>query len=212
MPTQYNSEEILMTTNSSAYVRLAAMALMGSMASGCATITKGSTDTITVDTSPSGATCRVTQDGQTVAIINPTPGSMVVPKSKNDLAVDCEKEGYTRAAGNLSSEFEAMTFGNILFGGVIGVAVDAASGALNQYPPMITLTLAPQSFRGLDERDRFYDRLRDDFEREYEATVARIKTRCGEPEACERQLRLAEEGRSRQLNRIESDRLAARVS
>jgi hypothetical protein len=36
---------------------------------------------------------------------------------------------YARAAGTLSSEFESMTFGNILLGGVIGIAVDAASGA-----------------------------------------------------------------------------------
>ena len=112
----------------------------------------------------------------------------------------------------LRSEFAAMTFGNILFGGIIGVAVDAASGALNEYPPMITLTLAPEQFRDLDERDRFYDRMRKEFEREYVATVARIKERCGEPEQCDRQLRLAAEGRERQLDRIERGRIEARIA
>ena len=97
--------------------------------SACATITHGSNDTITVNTNPTGASCEIKQGANTIAFINPTPGSMMVPKSKNDLSVFCNKDGYETAAGNLSSEFQAMTFGNIIFGGLIGVAVDAASGA-----------------------------------------------------------------------------------
>ena len=40
----------------------------------------------------------------------------------------------------MASEFQAMTFGNILFGGLIGVVVDAASGATHEYPPLVTIT------------------------------------------------------------------------
>ena len=37
-----------------------------------------------------------------------------------------------------------MTFGNILFGGIIGVAVDASSGAMNEYPSSVTVRLIPE--------------------------------------------------------------------
>lgn len=178
----------------------------------CATITQGSTDTVTVDTRPPGAVCTITQNGQTVAVINPTPGSMVVPKSKNDLAVDCEKDGFNRSAGLLASEFEAMTFGNIIFGGVVGVAVDAASGALNEYPPIITLTLQPEEFRNPEERDQFFDKQRDEFKREYDATVARIAERCKEDANCKNQLAMAADAREARLREIEARRLAARVA
>ena len=43
----------------------------------------------------------------------------------------------------LSSEFQAMTLGNVLIGGVVGIVVDAASGAAGRYPNSVTLTLAP---------------------------------------------------------------------
>src|SRR3546814_11462905 len=50
-----------------------------------------------------------------------------------------------------------MTFGNILFGGIIGVAVDASSGAMNQYPSSVTIALVPESFTSTTARDVFFD-------------------------------------------------------
>src|SRR3546814_11002644 len=49
-----------------------------------------------------------------------------------------------------------MTFGNILFGGIIGVAVDASSGAMNQYPSSVTIALVPESFTSTTARDVFF--------------------------------------------------------
>jgi hypothetical protein len=43
------------------------------------------------------------------------------------------------AAGNLASEFQAMTFGNTLLGGIIDIAIDAASGAMHQYSDSVTI-------------------------------------------------------------------------
>ena len=42
----------------------------------------------------------------------------------------------------LRSEAEAMTAGNILFGGVIGLGVDAATGAMHRYDENITVPLS----------------------------------------------------------------------
>ena len=47
-----------------------------------------------------------------------------------------------------------MTFGNILFGGIIGIAVDAASGAMHQYPDSVTITLIPDEFATAEARGR----------------------------------------------------------
>jgi hypothetical protein len=36
-----------------------------------------------------------------------------------------------------------MAAGNIIFGGVIGLGVDAVSGALNKYPDQVTVAMSP---------------------------------------------------------------------
>ncbi|MEQ9244480.1 MAG: hypothetical protein RLO21_00680 [Nitratireductor sp.] len=117
------------------------MALMGSA---CSTIVEGTDQTVTVATDPSGAACELTRGGETVGVVNPTPGSILVDKSSDNISVICSKDGYQDASGTLTSEFEGMTFGNILFGGIIGVAVDASSGAMNEYPSSVTVRLIPE--------------------------------------------------------------------
>src|SRR3546814_17704285 len=82
----------------------------------------------------------------TLAVVNPTPGTVQIEKSKDTITVRCKKEGFFETAETLDSEVQGMTFGNILFGGIIGVAVDASSGAMNQYPSSVTIALVPESF------------------------------------------------------------------
>jgi len=72
-----------------------------------------------------------------------TPGTIVLPKSKHDVAVNCVKQCYTTGVGVLVSEIEIMTAGNVLFGGVIGLGIDAASGAINKYQPGIEIAMSP---------------------------------------------------------------------
>ncbi len=182
------------------------------LSSGCATITKGSTDTVTVDTRPPGATCALSQAGVTVAYVNPTPGTVQVEKSKNDISVRCEREGFQPAVGVLSSELEGMTFGNILFGGLIGVAVDASSGALNKYPPMVQIVMVPDQFRDEFERDRFFDDRLRDIDRAHEDAVASIRRSCGQnADECQSRLARADDSRAEAVARIGAQRLAAVV-
>ena len=110
------------------------------LASGCATITKGSQQTVTIATDPAGAVCDLTRDAKPLAVVNPTPGSMPVEKASGSIAILCRKAGYKDVAGTLASEFQAWTFGNIILGGLIGIAVDAASGAMHEYPAKVTIT------------------------------------------------------------------------
>src|SRR3546814_7416283 len=93
----------------------------------------------------------------TLAVVNPTPGTVQIEKSKDTITVRCKKEGFFETAETLDSEVQGMTFGNILFGGIIGVAVDASSGAMNQYPSSVTIALVPESFTSTTARDVFFD-------------------------------------------------------
>jgi hypothetical protein len=122
-------------------------------ATGCATIVKGKSQNITVDTKPQGAVCTLTRDGNTIAVINPTPQTIQINKDKDVITVICKKDGYLETSGDVTSKFQAMTFGNVIFGGIIGVGVDAGSGAMNEYPPMVTFTLIPAVFENADEKD-----------------------------------------------------------
>ena len=54
----------------------------------------------------------------------------------------CAKEGYQTATVSRPPSFGAATFGNIIAGGVIGVVVDAASGANYTYSDDIRMDLA----------------------------------------------------------------------
>jgi hypothetical protein len=104
----------------------------------CATLTQGTTLTITMNTVPTGANCELNRDGTTVAVINPTPGSIPVEEASGTISVLSKRTGYPDCAGVLASEFQAMPFGNSLFGGLIGVVVGAASGTMNKHPDMVT--------------------------------------------------------------------------
>lgn len=117
------------------------LALCG--ASGCSSIVKGTDQQIVVNTDPTGARCEIRRDGQLIAVADPTPQPVTVSKSKNDLLLACSKAGYQTSQQSLPSDIEAMTLGNIVFGGVIGLAVDAGTGALNKYDANITVPLSP---------------------------------------------------------------------
>jgi hypothetical protein len=43
----------------------------------------------------------------------------------------------------ISSNMESMTAGNIILGGVIGLGVDAMTGAMNKYTPEIQVIMTP---------------------------------------------------------------------
>ena len=66
-----------------------------------------------------------------------TPGSVMVRNACDQLAISCTKEGYVPAnpaAGTVQDKAKKMAWGNIVFGGIIGIAVDRSTGAGCQYP------------------------------------------------------------------------------
>lgn len=113
------------------------LALVGACAlsfAGCASVVEGTDQQISVSTpGANGAHCNLSSPDGTYNISS-TPGTVTVDKSKHDIAVLCQKTGYEDGNTTISSNFEGMTLGNILIGGVVGVGIDAASGAMNEYP------------------------------------------------------------------------------
>jgi hypothetical protein len=110
---------------------------------GCATIMEGSGESVTIETNPAGALCDVDRTGTHLGTVAKTPGSVRIDKSKNDLTVYCKEDGFQPASVTESPKFVGTTFGNIVAGGLIGVVVDAASGANYEYPTNIHLDMAP---------------------------------------------------------------------
>ncbi len=107
------------------------------MLMGCATIMHGSSQTVGISSSPSGA--RVTINGE---YRGETPLRVDLAR-KQDYIIKVEKEGFEPASSTITSKVSGMTFGNIIFGGLIGLAVDAGSGGmykLSQDDVQITLT------------------------------------------------------------------------
>ena len=122
---------------------IAGLLVLAGLLPGCATIVQGGSQNVTVETNPPGATCAVDRMGQRLGMVAPTPGTVRIDKSKNDLAITCTKDGFRPASIAQTPSFGAATLGNIIAGGVIGVVVDAASGANYTYPADVKLELSP---------------------------------------------------------------------
>ena len=121
---------------------IAAIAALGAALSGCASIVEGTTQSIAITSPPTdGAKCVLTSSEGTYYVT--TPGNTTVHKTKNDLDVVCTKDGFKEARTTIPSHFNGATAGNILAGGVIGLGIDAATGANYNYPTEFAVTMDP---------------------------------------------------------------------
>jgi hypothetical protein len=121
---------------------IAAIIMMAGLA-GCASVMSGTSQTLTLETIPSGADCSLSRKGLVIGRVNPTPGAVYVQRTHDDITVSCTKDGYQTGSFVNKSGLEAATFGNIILGGLVGVAIDAASGANNKYDEKMRIVLAP---------------------------------------------------------------------
>ncbi|WP_419729103.1 hypothetical protein [Lichenicola sp.] len=125
-------------------MRVALFLIACSGLSACATIVNGSNQSMTVSTDPPGAACELSRGTETLGAVALTPGSVRISKSKDDMQVVCRKAGFQDATQASTPNFGGATFGNIIAGGVVGVVVDAATGANYTYPSAIRLTMVPE--------------------------------------------------------------------
>ena len=112
--------------------------------SGCASIFEGTTQQISVSTTPAGARCTFWRNGTLISDIASTPGSVTIRKTKDDLTIICDKRGYGTATYVNHSGLAMATFANILTAG-LAWAYDSTRGADNKYEGQVSLALPAAS-------------------------------------------------------------------
>ena len=105
------------------------IALVSIILTSCATIIHGTSQTVAISSNPTNA--KVFVDGQETGI---TPVNVDL-KRKDSHTVRIELDGYSPYEINLNRKVDAWIAGNIVFGGIIGLAVDAISGGMYKLSP-----------------------------------------------------------------------------
>lgn len=190
-------------------IRLLGAMLLVALASGCATITSGSSQSVSIDTDPSGAACTVVRRGETLGIVNPTPGSLHLSKGFAQLEIACRKDGHVEEQNEVQSSMQAVTFGNLLIGGGVGFAIDAMSGAMRSYPTTVRLILMPERFASDQARDDFFAGRRNNIEAIAMQRAESIRRNC-KTDSCESVVTAIENEKRDQLAALEVRRTAVR--
>ena len=131
---------------------LIGLGLAGSLGTGlgaCSSIVQGTDQEIAVNTNPSGASCVLEREGAQIGEVSSTPGSVTVSKTKHNITIVCDRDGYQTATYINDSGWETgsgaagialdviLTFG-------ISSAIDSATGADNKYESPVNITMIPE--------------------------------------------------------------------
>jgi hypothetical protein len=130
-------------------LKLSAALLCAASVTGCASIVSGVSQPVTVETRVngelvSGVTCKM-ESNKGVWYVT-TPGQVTLHRGFQDLAIECNKPDMTGPLiTKASSHVRPIFFGNILFGGLIGIAVDTGDGAAFDYDDVIAIDITPKA-------------------------------------------------------------------
>lgn len=109
------------------------LAISYMLITGCATVTRGTTEVLIIESFPSGAVARLSNGKICI-----TPCSLTLSR-KESLNITFEKDGYESASAmvtsGISGEGGAGIAGNVLVGGVLGIGIDSYSGAAKSLTP-----------------------------------------------------------------------------
>ena len=95
----------------------------------CATISHGKYQNVAFNSEPAGASVWVNQK-----LMGTTPALVCLDRSK-PYSIQIALDGYKPYNAQLFPTLSGWVFGNIVFGGVIGVAVDAVTGSMYKLEP-----------------------------------------------------------------------------
>lgn len=114
-------------------MRVLTLVVAGFALSGCATITRGTTNDVSFNSAPMGAIV-TTSVGQTCM----TPCMMEIPRDQSFTAI-FNLEGFDQQFVQVNTRVATAgavgMAGNVVLGGIIGAAVDASTGAMNEHYP-----------------------------------------------------------------------------
>ena len=110
-----------------------ACVLMG--AAGCATILKGTSAPVSINSTPSSASVEIKRSDGIVVGQGQTPMTVKLGKGK-DYSVIISLDGYQdQTVPILKTGVETAVFGNLCVGGIPGLVVDFVSGAMYKLEP-----------------------------------------------------------------------------
>ncbi|PTX95651.1 hypothetical protein [Opitutus sp. ER46] len=150
--------------------------------SGCASIVHHGPRTLTIDSRPTGATVTIVKaDTQAPVHRGTTPVTVSLDPKRGyfkgqSYNVRFELAGYQTSDVQIRSEMSGWYWGNIVFGGLIGMLiVDPATGAMwNLTPDKITRDLNPQQAAMLRQGDGFLIALVADTSAAERASMVRV--------------------------------------
>lgn len=124
-------------------IRIAAALVAALSTCGCASVTRGTTEDVTIKSLPEDAVIRTSMGHQC-----PRSPCTVNVSRKTALVAYADREGYKPGSLEIKTQVggggAAGFAGNIIIGGVIGMGVDAISGAtLDHWPNPATIVLEP---------------------------------------------------------------------
>jgi hypothetical protein len=118
---------------------------------GCATIMHGTSQKIGISSSPTGA--KVSVDNTAYG----TTPLFADLKRGDDHIVSIELEGYQKTQLTITKSASGWVWGNIVIGGLIGLAVDAISGGLYDLSPeQLNAELKKQNIGATIKEDGVY--------------------------------------------------------
>ncbi len=107
---------------------------------GCASITKGTSQTIVFNIEPKGTTCVATRDGDgEIGSVSTSNNTLKVSKDKDDIVVKCSAPGYKQKVTRLVSKTETA---GVVGGAFIDLGItDMMTGAMWAYPNDVSIVL-----------------------------------------------------------------------
>jgi len=119
--------------------------------SACASIMHGTSQDVGISSTPTSAS--VTVDNATQGT---TPFVAKLSRKDNHI-IHIAADGFQSADLTLTRSTSGWVWGNLLFGGIIGLAVDAITGGLYKLSPeQLSATLAKQTASVAPTKDGFY--------------------------------------------------------
>lgn len=115
------------------------------MASGCASVAQGTSQTVKVEAFDQAgielknADCTLTNERGQFRVM--TPGAVIIRRSDKDMQVVCQKEGQPDGKGAMVSRVNGGMFGNLIIGGGIGAIVDHSNGSAYTYPEWVQIVM-----------------------------------------------------------------------
>lgn len=131
--------------------RICATLLIAAFAMGCASIVSKSIWPVTFDSNPTGANIVITNKSGLRIFEGRTPTTLTLSSSRGffqgeEYYVEARREGYSDGRTVLTSSINGWYFGNILFGGLIGLLiVDPLTGAMWKLDDRIVVNLSPKT-------------------------------------------------------------------